>query len=291
MGLEPRWPGFTLWIRTATGLPGPVTNTTFNATGCVLLHCSSWSWCATTACTRRSGWIITWPSLWSGLGGSHALSHIWDARIVQQRWRGGVLTMDCRGYGTPSLRVIPLTSRCGKASPSRGKLKIPWRLTHLLFLTNSYKPSHGRVRSMGRHSPIYMVDIKCLGIITCPGICNGRQGRIFSDRPGRDSKYQGCPVYAVLDSESQWPVTILGDRIPWNTFNCRGNCHQSELRSNSALIFTVTATSEGLLTPLEGCFCLPRTIVIVSHSFLAQYFEPFIVYNFSFPVDIPCSQS
>jgi len=186
MGLEPHWPGYTVWFQTSAGLPGPVTNTRYNATGCVFLHCSAGSWCATTACTLRSGWSIHWPSLCRGRGGSQALSHICDSTIVQRRWGGGVLTLDCRGYGTPSLRGIPLTSRCGMASPSRGKMRIPQRLPHLVFRTNLYEQSRGRVRSMGRHCPIYMFDIKYLGVITCPGICNGRRARIWSDWPGRD---------------------------------------------------------------------------------------------------------
>jgi hypothetical protein len=40
------------------------------------------------------------------------------------------------------------------------------------------------------------------------------------------------------------------------------------------LIFTVTATSEGLFEPLERCLFHLGPILIVLHSFLAQYFEP-----------------
>ena len=50
-------------------------------------------------------------------------------------------------------------------------------------------------------------------------------------------------------------MTILGDEIPSKAFNYGVNCHQIKLRPNSALIFTVTATSEGLFAPLEGCIC------------------------------------
>ena len=63
------------------------------------------------------------------------------------------------------------------------------------------------------------------------------------------------------------------------------------IRSNSALIFTVTPTSEGLLTPLEGCLRHFGVGIIVLHTLLAQYFEPSIVYIFSFLVEIPISQS
>jgi len=69
------------------------------------------------------------------------------------------------------------------------------------------------------------------------------------------------------------------------------HCHQIKLRLHLALIFTVTATSEGLFAPLEGCLCLHGAVIIVLHSFLAQYFEPSIVYIFSFPAEIPIWQS
>jgi len=86
-------------------------------------------------------------------------------------------------------------------------------------------------------------------------------------------------------------VTILVDEIPSKPFNYGVNSHQIKLRLISALIFTVTATSEGLFAPLEGCLCLLGTIIIVLHSFWAQCFEPSIVYILSFPVKIPLSQS
>jgi len=86
-------------------------------------------------------------------------------------------------------------------------------------------------------------------------------------------------------------ITILGHEIPSKAFNYGVNCHQIELRLNSALIFTVSATSEGLFAPLEGCLCLLGAIVIVLHSFLAQYSEPSLVFIISFPVEIPLWQS
>jgi len=73
---------------------------------------------------------------------------------VQRRCGGGVLTRDCRGCRTPSLGGITLASQCGKASLSRGKLRIPRRPTLLLFLNNSYDRSRARVRALGRYSPI-----------------------------------------------------------------------------------------------------------------------------------------
>jgi low temperature requirement protein LtrA len=45
--------------------------------------------------------------------------------------------------------------------------------------------------------------------------------------------------------------------------------------------------SEGLFALLEGCLGHLGAIIIVLHSFLAQYFEPSIVYIFSFLVEIP----
>jgi len=49
-------------------------------------------------------------------------------------------------------------------------------------------------------------------------------------------------------------MTILSDEIPSKAFNYWVHCHQFKLRLNSALIFTVTATSEGLFAPLEWVF-------------------------------------
>jgi len=98
-------------------------------------------------------------------------------------------------------------------------------------------------------------------------------------------------VYTTLDSKSLAPVTILGDEIPSKVFNRGVNCDQIKLRLNSASIFTVTARSGGLFAPLEGCLCLLGVTIIVFHSFLPQYFEPSIVYIFSFPVEILLWQS
>jgi len=81
------------------------------------------------------------------------------------------------------------------------------------------------------------------------------------------------------------------EEIPSKAINYGVNCHLIELRLNSALIFTVTATSDGLFAPLEGCLCLLGAILIVLHSFFAQYFEPSSVYIFSFPVEVPLWQS
>jgi len=103
----------------------------YNATRWVCLWGSAGCWCVTTACTWRGGWSNYWPTLCSGRG------DICNARIVQQRWRGGVLTLNCRGYRTPSLWGIPLASRYGHASLSRGMLRIPRRPTLLVILTIS----------------------------------------------------------------------------------------------------------------------------------------------------------
>jgi len=69
------------------------------------------------------------------------------------------------------------------------------------------------------------------------------------------------------------------------------HCHQIKVRFNSALVFTVTATSEGLFAPLEGSLFVLGAIIIVLNLFLAQYFEPSIVYIFSFPMEILLWQS
>jgi hypothetical protein len=98
-------------------------------------------------------------------------------------------------------------------------------------------------------------------------------------------------VYTALDSKSLLPIMILGDEIPWKAFNYGVHCHQINLTFNSALIFTVTAMSEGLCALLQGSLCLRGAILIVLHSFLAQYFEPSIVYIFRFQMEIPFWQS
>jgi hypothetical protein len=63
------------------------------------------------------------------------------------------------------------------------------------------------------------------------------------------------------------------------------------IRLNSALKFTVTATSEGLFAPFEGCCCRLGAMIIEFHSFLAQYIKLSILYIFSFPVEITLWQS
>jgi len=116
-------------------------------------------------------------------------------------------------------------------------------------------------------------------------MCTGRRGRLLFERPGRDSKTHGGTVSTTLDLRSLSHVTILGDGIPWNQLNHWLNCHRIKLRSNSALIFTVTATSGGLFALLEGCLCVLGATIIELHSFLAQYIEPLIVFMFRIPVD------
>jgi len=129
----------------------------YNATHCVCLYGSAGRWCVTTTCTRHGGWSNYWPSVCSGRGGSHALSDICNARIVQQSWGGGVLTLDCRGYETPSLRGIPFASQYGNASLSRRKLRISRRPMLLLIMTSSKTSniscdqSRVRVRALGRY--------------------------------------------------------------------------------------------------------------------------------------------
>jgi hypothetical protein len=84
---------------------------------------------------------------------------------------------------------------------------------------------------------------------------------------------------------------ILGDEIPSKAFNYGVHCQQIELRLNSGLIFTFTATSEGQFALLEGSLCLLGAIFTVLHLFMAEYFEPSIAYIFSFPTDIPLWKS
>ena len=115
------------------------------------------------------------------------------------------MTFDCRGHGTPSLRGIPLASWYGKASFRWVKLTIPRRPTLLLILiisktsNISYGQRRHGVRALGRHHPIWMFDVKTLGIISSACICNGRQGRLLFERPWSDSTRKGGAVYPVLE--------------------------------------------------------------------------------------------
>jgi hypothetical protein len=57
-------------------------------------------------------------------------------------------------------------------------------------------------------------------------------------------------------------MRILRDEILGKAFNYGVNYSQIKLRLYSALIFTVTATSEGLFAPLEVCLCLLGATII-----------------------------
>jgi hypothetical protein len=74
-------------------------------------------------------------------------------------------------------------------------------------------------------------------------------------------------------------------------FNYGVNCHHIKLSLNSPFLFTVTAESEGLLSPHEVCLSLLGAIINVLHSVLAQYFETLIVYIVIFPVEIALWQN
>jgi len=128
----------------------------YNTTGWGFYRC----WCATTTCTGRGCWWLYWLSLSSARVESHELTDISNTRSVQRRWGGGVLTLDCIGYRTPSLRGIPPASRHRSASLNRHKLRIPQRPTLGLILTISlaanisYDRSRVGVRGCVRHIPI-----------------------------------------------------------------------------------------------------------------------------------------
>jgi len=183
----------------------------YNATRWVCLWRSAGRWCVTTACIWRGGWRNYWPSLCSGRG------DICNARIVQWRWGGGVLTLDCRGYETPCLRGIPLASRYRNASLCSGKLRIPWRPMLLLILTISktsnisYNRRRDRVRVVGRDHLVWMFDIMTIGMISSECICNGWRWRLLFQRPWRDSTNKGGAVLTTLDSK---PQQYLGMRSP-----------------------------------------------------------------------------
>jgi len=158
-------------------------------------------------CTPCGSWSNYSPSLCRGRGGSHALSDICNVRIVQRSWGGGDLTLDCRGYGTLSLRGIPLASQYGTVYLSRGKLRIPRRPMLLLILTISmtsnisYKQRGLWVKALGRHYPIWMFDVKSIGIVSSACIYKGRWGRLLFERQWRDLTKKGGTVLTVLNSK------------------------------------------------------------------------------------------
>jgi len=180
----------------------------------VCLCDSAGCWCGTTACTQCGGWSNHLPLLCSGLGGSHPLGDIVITRIVQRRWGGGVLILECGGYGTHSLIGIPLARRYGNRSHSRGKLRNSWRPRVFLILTISkswnisYDLRGEKVWELRRHYPIRMFEDKTAGIISSECICNGRRGRLLCERPWRDLTTKGGAVLTALDPKpSQYSGT------------------------------------------------------------------------------------
>jgi len=138
----------------------------------VCLYGSAWCWCVKTACTRHGGWSNYCALLWCWRGGRPGLSDICNVRIVQRWWGRGVLTLDCTAYGTPYVWEIPLTSRYGNASLTRGKLRIPCRPTLLLILTIgktlniSYNRRRENVIALRRPHPIWILKAMTVGIIS-----------------------------------------------------------------------------------------------------------------------------
>jgi len=65
----------------------------------------------------------------------------------------------------------------------------------------SYDRRRDRVSALGRHHPIWMINVKTVGIISSACICNGRQGRLLFERPWRDSTKKGGAVLTVPDSK------------------------------------------------------------------------------------------
>jgi hypothetical protein len=149
---------------------------------------------------RRGCWSMYWASLCTGQGGSHTFIDYCNARIVQRRWRGRVLTLNCTVYRTPFLRGISLPSLYRNMTLRRRKLRIPRRPMPVLILTINktfnvlYERSCVSVWPMGIHSPIYMFDINTVGIIACSCISNTRQGRFQFERRWRVSTTKGGTV-------------------------------------------------------------------------------------------------
>jgi len=65
----------------------------------------------------------------------------------------------------------------------------------------SYDRRHDRVRALGRHHPIWMFDVKTVGIISSACICNGRRSRLLFEGPWRDWTKKGGAVLTALDSK------------------------------------------------------------------------------------------
>jgi hypothetical protein len=63
----------------------------------------------------------------------------------------------------------------------------------------SYDRSVVNMRAMGRCLPIWIFDVRTVGLISCALICNGRRGRILFERPWRDLTKKRGAVYTALD--------------------------------------------------------------------------------------------
>jgi hypothetical protein len=57
------------------------------------------------------------------------------------------------------------------------------------------------VRAVGWPHPIWMFDVKTVGIISSACICNGRRGRFLFERTWRDSTKKGGAVLTALDTK------------------------------------------------------------------------------------------
>jgi len=136
-----------------------------------------------------------------------------------------------------------LASGC-KNSPS------PTCLLNLTIIKSSitvYDCHHCKLRAFRRQCPINKLDTQMVAILSSPCLCLGSQGRLLFVRLWRDLTQQGGAVYNILDPKPlQYPGTRYHAKdsiIGWTA-----------IRIHSALIFTVTATSESQFEPLEGCW-------------------------------------
>jgi hypothetical protein len=55
------------------------------------------------------------------------------------------------------------------------------------------------VRALGRYGPMWMFDVKTVGIIISACRCNSRGGRLLFEQPRRDSTKKGGAVLTALD--------------------------------------------------------------------------------------------
>jgi len=141
------------------------------------------------------------------------------------------------------------------------------------------------------HSPISMFDVKKVGTIACACICNGRGGRLLFERPWRVSTKKGGAVWTALDSKP-WQYSVTRSLEKHSIMGLTAiRLHSDWTQIKHSIDIHCYSNVWRSICIAWRVFYHLGVIIIVLHSFLAQYFEPSIVYIFSFPVEIPLWQS